>query len=262
MNDDKKIKRKLLIKPAIYLIITILVFIICMVNVRRIILFSFLIFNNTMIIPLILYITLLLYMFVEGYILIAYFVKDKEKLSKFNDKIDIPRFIDAVILFAMFLVVFIITPCNVSGTSMENTLHDGNKIVCSDLFYTPKQDDIIIFDSTKYAGTKTELFVKRVIATPGQKVEFIDNGLYVDSELVCSNLSTYEYKTLYNSNLDEESSAYEASYIVAKDKYIVMGDNRGASYDSRKFGQIDRKDIYGHVLFRLYPFTPIEKNIK
>ena len=59
-----------------------------------------------------------------------------------------------------------------------------------------------------------------------------------------------------------ESATYEYSYIMSNNKYIVLGDNRAVSYDSRRFGEIDRKDIYGHVLFRIYPFSQINKDVK
>ena len=260
-EDEIKLRRKLVIKPIIYLIITIAIFIISMVNIRRLVLFSFLIFNNTVLIPLSLFATISLFVLCECVIFYVYNAKDRKVAIRINEIVDIPRFIDFILMVSFFIVVFVITPCNVSGTSMENTLHNGNKILCSDLFYTPKTDDIIIFDSTTYTDAKTELFIKRIVASGGQKVEYNDSKLYVDDALACDYISTYEYKTLLDSNF-EVVPEYTTSYIVAEGKYIVMGDNRDASHDSRKFGEIDRKDIYGHVLFRIYPFGEVKKDIK
>ena len=149
-EDEIKLRRKLVIKPIIYLIITIAIFIISMVNIRRLVLFSFLIFNNTVLIPLSLFATIILFVLCECVIFYVYNAKDRNVRIRINDIVDIPRFIDFILMVSFFIVVFVITPCNVSGTSMENTLHNGNKILCSDLFYTPKTDDIIIFDSTTF----------------------------------------------------------------------------------------------------------------
>ena len=264
MNEEEiKLRRKLIIRPIIYLAITIFIFVICMINLKRLFFFSFLIFNNSFIIPFAIFIAIILYVGVESYIFYAYNRKDKELAIKINDVVDIPRFIDFIIMISLFIVVFVITPCNVSGPSMENSLHDGNKILCSDLFYTPKYDDVVIFDSTNYADTKSELFVKRIVAVGGQKVEYNENKLYVDGNVVCDYISLTEYKRLYNSHMGvTESATYEYSYIMSNNKYIVLGDNRVVSYDSRRFGEIDRKDIYGHVLFRIYPFSQINKDVK
>ena len=176
-EEDIKLRRKLIIRPIIYLAITIFIFVICMINLKRLFFFSFLIFNNSLIIPFAIFIAIILYVGVESYIFYAYNRKDKELAIKINDVVDIPRFIDFIIMISLFIVVFVITPCNVSGPSMENSLHDGNKILCSDLFYTPKYDDVVIFDSTNYADTKSELFVKRIVAVGGQKVEYNENKL-------------------------------------------------------------------------------------
>lgn len=266
MNNEEaelKLRRKLVIKPLIYLIITIIIFIISLINVRRLVLFSFLIFNNTVLIPFALFITIILFVGVECVIFYVFNAKDRNIAIKINDIADIPRFVDFILMISLFLVVFVITPCNVSGPSMADTLHDGNKIVCSDLFYTPKCDDIVIFDSSNYTETKTELYIKRIVAKEGQKVEFKNLALYVDDQLVCENLTKFEYDILYTTNFGVGvTEVSENSYVVAKDKYIVLGDNRNVSYDSRKFGEIDRKDIYGRVLFRFYPFSEIKKEIR
>ena len=266
MNNEEaelKLKRKLVVKPLIYLIITIIIFIICLVNVRRLVLFSFLIFNNTVLIPFALFITIILFVGVECVIFYVFNAKDRNVAIKINDVVDIPRFIDFILMISLFLVVFVITPCNVSGPSMDDTLHDGNKIVCSDLFYTPKCDDIVIFDSSNYTETKTELYIKRIVAKEGQKVEFKNLALYVDDQLVCESLTKFEFDKLYTTNFEVSlNENNETSYTVSKGKYIVLGDNRNVSYDSRKFGEINRKDIYGRVLFRFYPFSEIKKEIR
>ena len=71
------------------------------------------------------------------------------------------------IIRAMIIIIFILTfvaqTCTVVGNSMLNTLHEGEKLVISNLFYKPKENDIIVFHQT---GALNEPVVKRIIATP------------------------------------------------------------------------------------------------
>ena len=97
---------------------------------------------------------------------------------------------DYVELFAwsifavMILFTFAIRLCRVDGSSMENTLYDGQNLLIYNLGYTPKQDDIVVFHLPDKSGENT--LVKRVIATGGQelKIDFAAKEIYVDGVLV------------------------------------------------------------------------------
>ena len=138
---------------------------------------------------------------------------------------------------------------------MNETLQENDLLIISDLFYTPKQGDIIVFEST--ATTYEKPYVKRVIATGGQTVDIN----YVDTDGDVTMKVTVDGKVL-----DEPYVAYkftprlsygadiEYPYTVPEGQVFVMGDNRWNSSDSRDIGTVDVRCIIGRVIFRLFPF--------
>ena len=143
------------------------------------------------------------------------------------------------------MFVFFFRVNGVSGSSMYPTLEDGDKILVSNLFYKPKQGDIVVFRKDEY---REEPLVKRIIAVEGQTVD-IDFNLgivYVDGEA-----------------LDEpyiaEATANPEDFIgpvkVDEGCVFVMGDNRNASTDSRTsdIGMVDERCIMGKVYFTVFP---------
>ena len=280
--DKKKLNFKFLISPIITLIIISILLITSFVNVKRSILFSYLVFNNTMLIPLFLYTTLVLAFLYTLFVIIIYLTTKKEisalkLLAKIYKKADLIRFIDLLLASAFFMIVFIITPCNVIGDSMNDTLVDGNRVLTTDLFYdNPKIDDIVTFDCTNYVKSQTMLYIKRVVASKDAKIEYDEENMtiLVNGEEKVFDINTLEYVRIYltandlynvfelNNMSTSEILAldYEKSFIMPNGKALVFGDNRGNSRDSEEFGAISTKDIFGHVLFRFG--NKIETKIK
>ena len=171
------------------------------------------------------------------------------------------RFVDSLFDFIELFIfslaaVFIITTfflrhSVVDGTSMENTLFDGEHIIISDLFYTPKRGDIIVCED--YSTELPIPIVKRVIALAGDRVE-IDmfgnvkvNGEFLDE-------SAYVH---IDPNFSYECDPLDI--VVPEGEIFVMGDHRNVSSDSRKIGTIKEDSILGKVLFRFYPFDKFGK---
>lgn len=145
-----------------------------------------------------------------------------------------------VLIFTLIFRVFI-----VSGESMFSTLHDYDRIIVSNLFYTPKAGDIIVFAS-EYKDE--EVLVKRVIATAGQTVDITPDGnVTVDGKIIQEPYLRQGVKTLPNSTT--------LPYTVEKGHLFVMGDNRTKSLDSRSslIGAVDCNKVLGRVVLRLFP---------
>lgn len=183
----------------------------------------------------------------------------KQKLSELNaanvpaasgTRLEIYDWIECVIaalVFCVLLFVFGVRIVDVDGPSMNPTLSDKDKMVVSDLFYTPKQGDIIIFQKDSY---KKDALVKRVIATEGQLVEIdFDRGIVkVDGETLDE---PYILEPTWR-QLD-----FSGVERVPEGCIFVMGDNRNNSSDSRveAIGMIDTRMVIGKVHFVLFPFN-------
>lgn len=153
------------------------------------------------------------------------------------------------LIICIIVFVFIFRIVDVSGDSMNPTLLNGDKLVVSDVFYKPKQGDIVIFRKDEY---KAEALVKRVIATEGQTIEIdFDRGrVYVDGELL---------DEPYIAEPTRNQLDFQGPQTVPEGCVFVMGDNRNASSDSRRaqIGMVDERLIVGKVLLRVFPLDSI-----
>ncbi|NLT14188.1 MAG: signal peptidase I [Clostridiales bacterium] len=152
----------------------------------------------------------------------------------------------SAILCGILIFVFIGRVIGVDGNSMLNTLRDRDTVIMSNLFYTPKYGDIVVFRDDKYDYNKP--LVKRVIATEGQTIDFdFDAGkVFIDGR---------EIVEPYIRELTHESLGFVGPKTVPKGCIFVMGDNRNASADSRSdiVDMVDTRQILGKVLFVLIP---------
>lgn len=163
-----------------------------------------------------------------------------------------------VIVFAIiiFVLTFLVGIQTVAGNSMDPTLKDGQVVLVSRLSYKFKdieRNQVVVLNNDGKS------YVKRVIGLPGEKVEYIDNILYINDEpyketFLDEKVVTYSF--LFKDICDEECP----NGVIPENKYLVMGDNRPESEDSRstKFGLIDKKDIKGKVFQSLLPFKKIK----
>ena len=150
-----------------------------------------------------------------------------------------------VVICVILIRHFIITPIQVVGTSMNPNLVDGELMLLNKITYRfndIKRFDIVVVDYSK------EPLIKRVIGLPGEKVEYRDNNLYINDELV-------EEKFKTNGETDDYIISESGYTVIPENMYFVVGDNRINSADSRVLGLINRDIIIGKANFVLFPFN-------
>ena len=152
------------------------------------------------------------------------------------------------VTFAAVLLIFtfVARTARVNGPSMEHTLIENDMLILWSLGYKPQQGDIIACNCEGLG----KVIVKRIAAVGGQEVyiDFDAGKVYVDGEeFIVDGLPNIT--TLRESN-------YSYPITVPEGKYFVLGDNRQESTDSRSsvVGFVDREDILGKAIFRVYPF--------
>ncbi len=153
-------------------------------------------------------------------------------------------FVGALVV-GIVIFMFGIRVVNVKGHSMVPTLLNSDRIVTSDLFYTPKAGDIVVLQTDTYGP---EPLVKRIIATAGQTVDidfekgvvYVD-GAALDEPYVAAPTTTRE--------------DFQGPVTVPEGCLFLMGDNRNESTDSRRatIGMVDKRCVIGKVLFVILP---------
>ncbi|HEV7743870.1 MAG TPA: signal peptidase I [Pyrinomonadaceae bacterium] len=153
------------------------------------------------------------------------------------------------LMIAALVMVFIVQPVKVEGTSMLPRLHDGERIFVNKLIYydeyrwAPKieRGDIVVF---WYPNDPTKSYIKRVIGLPGETVEVREGTVYINGAML---------EEKYLDPQENASPASQAAVLVKLNYYFVMGDNRDNSSDSRSWGLVPKKYIYGKALLRYWP---------
>jgi len=158
-----------------------------------------------------------------------------------------------IIIVILLLRTYIITPVIVKGTSMEPNFIENEVLFLSKISYKIKE--INRFDVV-VVNEGNDLIIKRVIGLPGEKVEYKNNVLYVNGEVV---EDKYEKDDTDDFDLEEICirGGDNCTTIIPDDKYLVLGDNRKVSADSRSKGLFDSDEIEGRIVFRLWPLTKI-----
>lgn len=214
--------------------------------------------------------------------------KEKKKRTVLQEILSWVWTILSALVIVFVIRTFIFEPIRVDGTSMTNTLKDNEFLFCSKIDYLLgdiDHGDIVICNypgrTNKLLGIFTEKtrFVKRVVGMPGDTVAIVNGVVYVNGEVVPDpeNIATKPWQNFpyyggagdivewvngaYQvTGHDTEVNPYNYPIVrLTDDQYLVVGDNRATSHDSRAtdVGPISRDMILGKVRFVFFPFSAI-----
>ena len=195
--------------------------------------------------------------------------KEKKKKTVKQEVISWILTILGALVIALLVRMFLFEPIRVDGESMRDTLQDGDIVFVSKPAYLRgefKRGDVII---CRYPNRNTEshlnvggsfemtfthhtLFVKRLIALPGDTLEIREGIVYVNGELVDET----------DIDMYSESHISMGPITLGEDEFFVMGDNRGNSNDSRRVGPLSRSMIVAHVRRVLLPLSKFWQTVE
>lgn len=161
--------------------------------------------------------------------------------------------IAVIAIAAVFLVrTFLVQPFLVSGTSMSPTFSNGDYVLVDELTYRirpPERGEVVVFHDPLDYGT---YFIKRVIGLPNERVTITSDTVTV------YNTSHPQGFTLDESYLPQDTiTSGNETYSLSSSTYLLLGDNRPMSYDSRSWGPLPAKNIVGLVRIRLWPLDAV-----
>ena len=140
---------------------------------------------------------------------------------------------------------FIFQPFFVRGASMEPSFYNGDYLLIDELSYRlhePQRGDVVVF---RPPLNPDQFYIKRIIGLPGEKAVF-DNGKV-------SVFSEGKEMVLNEPYISKDLVSGSKEIIAGPGEYVVFGDNRGHSSDSRVFGPVPRQNVVGRVLITAWP---------
>ncbi|NNE97434.1 MAG: signal peptidase I [Pyrinomonadaceae bacterium] len=174
--------------------------------------------------------------------------KRASKQGLWFESLRLLRDIFLIVTIFTLLIVFVVQPVVVDGSSMVPELHNGERLIVSKLVYYDikgfslghiERGDIVVF---WFPDDPDKSYVKRIIGLPGEMVEIEDGVVYIDGRRLEEPYLNEEF----NKSLPDGRSKVKPHY------YFVMGDNRDNSSDSRYWGLVPEKYIYGKAFFRYW----------
>lgn len=180
--------------------------------------------------------------------------KESGKTKKFGWLKELLIYLVIIVLCVTFVPKYVIQRTQVDGHSMETTLHDEENLIVEKVTYhfkDPDRFDIITFYPK---GRKAkEYYIKRVIGLPGETIQIKGNTIYINGKVLKEN---YGLEPMVSGGIAENPIK------LGKDEFFVLGDNRNDSIDSRdgeSVGIVKKKNIDGHAVLRIYPFSRFGK---
>ena len=146
-----------------------------------------------------------------------------------------------------FIIIFLYQPVKVEGVSMMPGLEDQERIFVNKFVYRwepIQRGDIIVF---RYPRDTSKSYIKRVIGVAGDRVRIVNGQVYVNGEALDEDYVPSDYA---------DGRSY-AELVVPRNSYFVLGDHRTMSSDSREFGPVNDRYIYGKAVFGYWPMEKL-----
>lgn len=159
--------------------------------------------------------------------------------------LEVLKTVAIAVVAVMVVRTFVAQPFLVSGASMEPSFSNGDYLLIDELTYRfrePERGEVIVF---RYPKDERSFYIKRIIGLPGERVVVSGGKVSVfrsGGEL-----------TLEEPYAQGVGGGARAEFTAGPGEYFVMGDNRGASFDSRSWGTLAASEIMGVVRLRLWP---------
>ena len=175
----------------------------------------------------------------------------RDKSDMVKETLSFILYIAIVFLVTYLVIHYVGQRTQVSGTSMEYTLSDGDNLIVDKIsyrFHEPERFDIIVFP---FRYKEDTYYIKRIIGLPGETVQIDDEGnIYIDGEVL---------EESYGREIILDPGEAASPIELGDGVFFVLGDNRNASSDSRvpSVGKILTEVIIGRAWLRLYPFDRI-----
>lgn len=176
-------------------------------------------------------------------------IEVKEKETNYGKEIMHMLIYFVIVIISVLLIhQFVGQQIEVSGSSMESTLHNEDHLILEKVSYeigSPKRYDIVVF--RPYSDEKDTYYIKRVIGLPGETIQIVGSDIYIDGKLLNED---------YGNNPIADGGIAKDPIILGRDEYFLLGDNRNNSKDSRDFsiGSVKRGAIIGRAWVRVWPF--------
>jgi len=190
--------------------------------------------------------------------------ENRAKISGFKYWANFTWEILKIVIISLAIIIpiryFLIQPFFVNGASMNPNYLNGDYLIIDEISYRfnpPERGDVIVF---RYPLDHSQFFIKRIIGLPGETVKIENNKIFIYNERVIPPGDDGSFKGVVldeSEYLGEIDTPGNLQIKLGEDEYFVLGDNRKASSDSRKWGGVDDHLITGRAWFRAWPFDRV-----
>jgi signal peptidase I len=153
------------------------------------------------------------------------------------------------VLIAVVIILFLYQPVKVEGTSMMPALVDQERIFINKFVYRFGISEISRGDTVVfwYPGDPSKSYIKRIVGMPGDRVQVVEGSVFVNGSPLNEPYVPSDYRDTVSTSLS----------TVPANEYFVLGDHRSSSNDSRSWGTVPRRYIYGKAVFVYWPLDRV-----